>query len=171
MYFKSALVSVTLLTGFALTSITACAQAGRAPEAAPLTAGVNHLGLTVKDLEASANFFIETLGWRRVGGDPDYPAIFVSDGTLFLTLWQTTNPSAAIDFNRMTNVGLHHLALTVADVETLDELHEVFKADPRVRIEFGPQLSYGGPTVHMMVYEPSGNRVEFAVPGGRTRGE
>ncbi|MEP1229677.1 MAG: VOC family protein [Litorimonas sp.] len=137
----------------------------------PLTSGVNHIGLTVKDLESSTSFFVDTLGWRRAGGVPDYPANFVTDGAIFVTLWQTPNPETATDFNRKTNVGLHHLALTVADVETLEELHTTLKADPKVRIEFGPELNGKGPTVHMMVYEPSGSRIEFAVPGGRRRSE
>ena len=138
--------------------------------AGPLTSGVNHVGLTVKDLEATTSFFVDTLGWR-LAGVRDYPANFVTDGAIFVTLWQTTNPDTAIDFNRKTNIGLHHLALTVPDVETLDALHATFKADPKVRIEFGPELNGDGPTVHMMVYEPSGSRIEFAVPGGRSRKE
>ena len=111
---------------------------------------------------------------RLVGnalGVPDYPAIFVTDGEIFVTLWQTPSPDTTIDFNRKTNVGLHHLALTVSDVETLEALHVTFQADPKVRIEFGPELNGDGPTVHMMVYEPSGSRIEFAVPGGRKRNE
>lgn len=142
-----------------------------ANEATPITSGVNHIGLTVKDLEASTSFFVDTLGWKVAGGRPTYPAIFVTDGAIFVTLWQAIDPDTAIDFNRKTNVGLHHLALNVADVETLGELHEVLKADPNVRVEFGPQLNGKGPTVHMMVYEPSGSRIEFAVKGGRRRGD
>ena len=138
--------------------------------ARPLTSGVNHIGLTVKDLDASASFFVDTLGWR-LAGERDYPAKFVTDGSIFVTLWQASNPDTAIDFNRKTNIGLHHLALTVPDIETLEALHETFKSDPKVRIEFGPELNGAGPTVHMMVYEPSGSRIEFAVPGGRRRGD
>ena len=29
-------------------------------------------------------------------------------------------------------------------------------------IEFGPELNGQGPTMHMMIREPSGNRIEFA---------
>ena len=138
-------------------------------EDAPLTSGLNHVGLTVTDLEASTRFFTETLNWKLAGGVADYPSNFVTDGEVFVTLWRATDPKTATSFNRKTNVGLHHLALTIADVETLAELHETFLADPNVRVEFGPQLNGGGPTVHMMVYEPSGARIEFAVPGGKSR--
>ena len=172
---------VFALMAIVIGGLVSCADEGRTQEdeaaapvvvpASPVTSGINHIGLTVKDLEASMGFFVEKLGWRVAGGVPDYPSVFVTDGALFVTLWRATDPETATDFNRKTNIGLHHLALTVPDVETLDELYEVFKADPSVRIEFGPELNGGGPTVHMIVYEPSGNRIEFAVPGGRKRGE
>jgi len=127
-----------------------------------MTKGLNHLGLTVKNLQASANFFIDTLGWRKVGGYPDYPSIFVTDGEIFLTLWQTKDAQKTIPFDRKNNVGLHHLALTVASEETLAELHHRFKSVPNLVIEFPPELNGKGPTVHMMIREPSGNRIEFA---------
>ena len=42
-----------------------------------LTQGVHHVGLTVSELDASCEFFTGLLGWQRVGGNPDYPAVFV----------------------------------------------------------------------------------------------
>lgn len=127
-----------------------------------MTQGLNHLGLTVKNLDASADFFIETLGWENVGGFPDYPSVFVTDGNLFLTLWQTKQADKVVSFDRKNNVGLHHLALTVASREALNELHKRFKTVPGLVIEFAPELNGKGPTVHMMIREPSGNRIEFA---------
>lgn len=78
----------------------------------PLTQGVHHIGLTVSALEESAHFFTTLLGWKEVKRKEDYPAIFVSDGTVMLTLWQaqTTEP---VQFDRKSNVGLHHLAIKV----------------------------------------------------------
>lgn len=146
--------------------ITPATDTGPAPV---VTQGLNHIGFAVSDLTASADFFTDALGWRKAGGDPDYPAIFVSDGNMFVTLWQTTAPETTIPFNRKNNVGLHHMAFTIADVETLDELHTRLAAYPGVRIEFAPEPSGGGPTIHMMIREPSGLRLEFAVPGGRSR--
>ncbi len=171
----------TLLPIFAATGIAICGFAADAsfslasahtpkPELAkPVTQGVNHIGLTVRDLDASVSFFIDGLGWKKVGGVPDYPSVFVTDGKLFVTLWRATDPDKAIPFDRKNNVGLHHLALTVADIETLDAVHERMKTFPGVKIEFGPEPNGGGPAIHMMVYEPSGNRIELAVPGGRSR--
>lgn len=125
----------------------------------PVTTGAHHIGLTVSKLEASARFFVDVLGWTEVRRDPDYPAIFVSDGVLMITLWATKsdNPNA---FDKNTNIGLHHLALAV---ETLDELDDIYKrlAEHGIHIEFAPELLRDGPAKHMMCYEPSGIRIEF----------
>ena len=55
----------------------------------PLTKGSHHIGLTVSNLEESAGFFTTLLGWKEVRRDEEYPAIFVSDGSIMLTLWAT----------------------------------------------------------------------------------
>jgi catechol 2,3-dioxygenase-like lactoylglutathione lyase family enzyme len=126
------------------------------------TQGFDHVGLTVKDLDASRAFFVDCLGWKVVGGRPEYPAAYVSDGGAVLTLWRVENPAAFTEFNRRSNVGLHHLALKVPSREALDELHPRVAAWPGVLVEFAPQLSGAGPKVHMMLLEPGGNRIEFA---------
>lgn len=131
------------------------------------TLGVNHIGLAVSNLDASTMFFTETLGWRRAGGDPDYPAIFVTDGKAFVTLWQVEDPARATPFDRRQNVGLHHLAMTVESLEKLHALHEKLKATEGVRIEFAPEFLGQGPTTHMMVRDPSGLRLEFIVPASQ----
>jgi lactoylglutathione lyase len=128
----------------------------------PLTSGFNHVGLSVLYLDKSTKFFTETLGWKLSGEDPDYPASFLTDGEMFLTLWQVTDPATAIKFDRKNNVGLHHLAILVPGFEELDALYEKVKQVEGVVIEFAPELAYGGPTKHMMIREPSGNRLEFA---------
>ncbi len=136
-----------------------------------VTAGINHLGLAVKDLDRSVAFFTDTLGWRTAGGDPDYPAVFVTDGNAFVTLWQVTDPKNAVEFNRKNNVGLHHLAFTVKSLKALHELHQKFLAVDGVHIEFAPEFMGQGPTTHMMIREPSGNRLEFVVSGRQVRAE
>jgi catechol 2,3-dioxygenase-like lactoylglutathione lyase family enzyme len=126
-----------------------------------LTQGVHHVGLTVSELDASCEFFTDLLGWQKVGGNPEYPAIFVSDGVVMLTLWQTREtPFVTFDKNR--NIGLHHLALKVGSLEALHALHARL-VSANVEIEFSPELLREGPTQHMMCYEPSGNRIEFIV--------
>lgn len=153
---------VLVLAAFCTLSVTANAQNTAAESREVLTLGMNHVGLTVTDLDKSVAFFTDALDWRVVGGDAEYPAKFVTDGKIFLTLWQTTDAAKAVAFDRKNNVGLHHLALTVKNREALDVLYERFLDHEGVVIEFSPEPNGGGPTIHMMIREPSGNRLEFA---------
>lgn len=127
-----------------------------------LTQGIDHLGLAVRDLDATVAFFVDCLGWDVVGEKPDYPAKFVADGHSRLTLWQVTNPADCNGFDRHQNVGLHHLALKVGSRAVLDMVHEKVTAWPGVVVEFAPELSGPGPKIHSMIREPSGNRIEIA---------
>ena len=127
----------------------------------PTTIGAHHIGLTVPDLTQTASFFIEPLGFDKVGERPEYPAIFVSDGTLMITLWQATDPASAVAFDRKNVIGLHHLALKVESPEALDALHGRLQRTNGVEIEFAPESLGGGPVKHMMTTIPGGVRIEF----------
>lgn len=130
-----------------------------------LTTGAHHVGLTVLDIEEARGFFCDTLGYNTVGGVPDYPAHFVSDGSTLITLWQVEDPASAVRFDRKRNVGLHHLALGVPDDAALESLAERFRARGDVEIEFGPgPMGAGMTTRHMIAIIPGGIRVEFATP-------
>ncbi len=138
------------------------AQPGSEPSAeaaAPML--VDHVGLTVKDLEATKGLFVSVLGFAVRSHDPEYPAYVMSNGVATITLWRASDPGSAVAFDRKRNVGLHHLALRVSSFEALDALHEALAAHPGVVIEFAPELAYGGPAKHMMFREPSGNRIEL----------
>ncbi len=126
------------------------------------TCGVDHVGLSVRDLVNTREFFCDCLGWRIVGERPAYPAVFVSDGHDVVTLWQVESPSKATPFDRRANVGLHHLALAVVDQIGLDTLYNRGSSWPGVVVEFAPGPSGAGPKIHFIVREPSGVRIEFA---------
>lgn len=127
----------------------------------PLTAGVDHVGLTVPDLGATVAFFVDCLGWKQVGGRPEYPAAFVSDGHVLVTLWEVQRQTERVAFDRKTNVGLHHLALRIDSALTLETVFERVAAWPGVVVEFAPENLGAGPKRHAMVYEPGGIRMEF----------
>ena len=124
------------------------------------TKGIDHLGLTVLSLEQTKAFFLDCLGWTLRGERPEYPAAFVGDGTCVLTLWQAKAAQPA-QFDRLGNVGLHHLALRVADFATLQSVFARVAAWPGVTVQFGPELSGKGPRMHCMIFEPGGIRIEF----------
>jgi len=131
-----------------------------------VTNGAHHIGLTVPDLAGTRAFFVETLGFSQVGEKPDYPAVFVSDGTTMITLWKAANPANAVPFDRKNNVGLHHFALRVENSGVLDALYHKLDTTSGVDIEFAPEPLGGGPTKHMMCFIPGGIRMEFIAPGG-----
>jgi catechol 2,3-dioxygenase-like lactoylglutathione lyase family enzyme len=124
------------------------------------TLGVHHVGLTVPRLGDAQDFFIEGLGFEKVGEVPDYPAVFLSDGTAMITLWQAEDPESAIPFDRRRVIGLHHLALRVADPAALERLHDALAGRQDVAIEFAPESLGGGPVRHMMCRIPGNIRLE-----------
>jgi catechol 2,3-dioxygenase-like lactoylglutathione lyase family enzyme len=128
------------------------------------TQGIHHAGLTVPDLGAARSFFEEALGFRPVGEVPSYPAAFLSDGTVMITLWQAEDPARALPFDRRRGIGLHHLALRVADAAALDALHRELDARDDVEVEFAPEPLGGGPTRHMMCAIPGRIRLELIAP-------
>jgi lactoylglutathione lyase len=143
-----------------LLALLVCSPPAAASEAVRV-GGVDHVGLTVTDLEASAAFFTDALGFETIRRDAAYPAVFLTNGKVIVTLWRATDPKNAVAFNRKHNVGLHHLAFAVDSFEKLDAVYERVKQVPGIRIEFSPEPLSGGPAKHMMMREPSGNRVEF----------
>ncbi len=127
----------------------------------PVTAGIHHLGLSVLDITKTSAFFIDVLGYKQVGEVADYPAIFVSDGTTMLTLWQLDQTADVVSFDRNKNAGLHHVALNVRSHEALDQLNNTFQSLDNVDIEFAPIPLGDSPMRHMMCIIPGGLRVEF----------
>ena len=131
----------------------------------PDTQGINHLGLSVQDLEKTKSFFIDLLGWQESGYDPTYPRTAVSDGVVRLTLWQVDTTKEITSFNRRQNIGLHHLALQVDSEAKLNEIHQKVAAFSKASVEFPPELVGNGPRKHMMCNEPGGIRIEFIWQG------
>lgn len=127
-----------------------------------ITLGVHHVGLTVTNLDEARYFFMNTLQYQQVGEKPDYPAAILSDGKTLITLWQASDPTNVVGFDRKNVIGLHHLALAVDGDAALDCLYRDLRQDTSVKIEFAPALMGSGPRRHMMCNIPGGGiRVEF----------
>lgn len=94
--------------------------------------------------------------------NPKHPAVFLSDGSTVITLWQVADPTSAVPVDRKTVIGLHHLALAVDGEASLDALYERLKADRNMNIEFSPAPLADGPTRHIICNIPGGGiRIEF----------
>ncbi len=124
-----------------------------------VTQGVHHLGLTVEDIHATRDFFVAALGFSEVGQKTDYPAIFISDGSVMLTLWQVQHEGAS--FDRKANIGLHHFALRLAPGIDFTELYNTLNNREDVTIEFKPEALGESGLQHMMCAIPSNIRLEL----------
>ena len=125
-----------------------------------VTQGIHHLGLTVRDVDLAESFFVEQLGFEKSGGNPDYPAKFVRDSNVMLTLWQVKDQSNVNEFNRHENIGMHHFALKVSDAISLSDLHTRLE-QAGIEIEFAPEPLGQSGLHHMMCYIPGGPRLEL----------
>ena len=129
-------VTIKLLCLLATLFILSPAQAEQANKNQALTIGFNHVGLSVLSLKKSTAFFVDTLGFTLKGQDKEYPASFLTDGEMFLTLWQVKDAKTAVKFDRKNNVGLHHLAFSVASFEELDLLEDGPGFGPKLFLAF-----------------------------------
>ncbi|MFT5396523.1 MAG: catechol 2,3-dioxygenase-like lactoylglutathione lyase family enzyme [Gammaproteobacteria bacterium] len=129
-----------------------------------LTQGAHHIGLTVPNINQTRDFFVNTLNFKQVGEKPNYPALFVSDGTIMVTLWQSVDPDNTKSFDRKNNIGLHHLALRLNTEVSIELLYERLVESENVDIEFEPEQLGSGAAKHMMCIIPGGIRVEFIAP-------
>lgn len=85
---------------------------------------IHHLGLTVSNVEASAAWYVEVLGFRRVGEfestDGARRKVFLRHDGLRARLGLTEHRGGSRDRFDETRVGLDHLAFAVADRAALD---------------------------------------------------
>jgi glyoxylase I family protein len=86
--------------------------------------GIHHLGLTVRDVDASAAWYEAVLGFRRVGEfeapDGARRKAFLRHDGLAARLGLTQHRDGVRDDFDETRVGLDHLAFAVADRAALD---------------------------------------------------
>ena len=130
----------------------------------PITKGIHHLGLTVSNLEAARDFFVEALRFRLLGQNADYPAVFVTDDVTTVTLWAADQSPAP--FDRRRNIGLHHAAFKLRSIDDLKKLHVDLYDWPGLEIEGDISApSEGSTSQHFFIRMPGGPRIEFWTSG------
>jgi catechol 2,3-dioxygenase-like lactoylglutathione lyase family enzyme len=134
------------------------------PLTQPLTSGINHLGLTVKDLDETTRFFVDCMGWTQLVRDDAYPRTTVSDGKCRLTLWQADRQGPVVAFDRRSNIGLHHVAFELTSYAELVAATKRVAQFAGVIVEFEPEPVGSGPRMHAMIREPGGLRIELIWP-------
>jgi catechol 2,3-dioxygenase len=127
---------------------------------------LGHLVLYVHDLERSATFYRDVLGWRQILGGPDSPlpfpaAAFSAPGgrTHHELLLIEVGPDAA-ELPPGRRVGMYHFGLKVGDSD--DELRE---AVARLEETGTPIVGSSDHTVTHSLYiaDPDGNEIELYV--------
>ncbi len=89
-----------------------------------MMSGVHHFGLTVRDVEASAAWYIGVLGFRRVGdfNSPDgaFHKVFLRHDGVPQRLGLAQHRNGGQEVFDETRVGLDHLAFAVSNRVELD---------------------------------------------------
>ncbi|HEX8682814.1 MAG TPA: VOC family protein [Ardenticatenaceae bacterium] len=108
------------------------------------TPGLNHVILTISDVEQSRAFYGDLLGFEvaNVGDDPAWGFYFMAGGVAFF-LMPSRQPTPGDRFSEF-RVGLDHLAFTATSRESLDTFAEKL-------------IAAGVETQGVEQFEPTGN--------------
>ena len=143
-----------------------------------MIAGIHHLGLTVRDVDASAAWYVEVLGFRRVGEfeSPDGARrkVFLRHDGLPARLGLTQHRDGGRYVFDETRAGLDHLAFAVTDRAELDAWATRLAAADVVHSPVAPANSIPGAAVVVfrdpdniqleLFFDPSGSAPEDVEP-------
>jgi glyoxylase I family protein len=128
--------------------------------------GLSHLGLTVRDAEASATWYEKVLGFQRVGefDSPDGARrkVFLRHAGLHARLGLTEHRDGSQEVFDETRVGLDHLAFAVRDRAELEEWAIRLEAAAVAHSAIAPANSIPGAAV-LVFRDPDNIQLEFFV--------
>jgi catechol 2,3-dioxygenase-like lactoylglutathione lyase family enzyme len=124
--------------------------------------GVNHIILTIGDVERSRAFYRDVLGCEvaDIADNPDY-GFYFAVGEVEFYVGPSRQPVAGDRFSEF-RIGLDHVAFTVADRPTLDALAERLLAagvDTKGVEQFAPSGNY-----YIAFRDPDNIQLEFWLP-------
>jgi catechol 2,3-dioxygenase-like lactoylglutathione lyase family enzyme len=123
---------------------------------------LEHVNLTVADLDRSIDFYCRLLGfrvrWRRDGGE-DRPAAHIGDDRVYLALFEappSRNGRAPLDYDA---VGLNHFGFVVDDLAAMKQRLAELGVAPKSEADYEPGrrlyfLDPDGIEVELVEYDP-----------------
>lgn len=126
---------------------------------------VGHVGINVKDMEVSKEFYINLFGFEVIFEETleDKRYIFLGhDGEIIITLWEQAQNS----FSKNT-AGLHHLAFIVDSVDELKAFEKKLDDNNVSKIYDGiVSHAEGAQSGGVFFLDPSGVRLEVCIAEG-----
>jgi catechol 2,3-dioxygenase-like lactoylglutathione lyase family enzyme len=126
--------------------------------------GLHHIGLTVRDADTSAEWYVQVLGFQRDGGyeSPDGARrkVFLRHPGLRIRLGLTEHRKSPGDRFDEMRVGLDHLAFAVADRAALDAWAARLSAAGVVHSPITPANSIAGAAV-LVFRDPDNIQLEL----------
>lgn len=125
---------------------------------------LEHVNLTVADLDRSIGFYCELLGlrlrWRRAGGDGTTAAAHVGDDRHYLALFEA-RPGSRRPEPDYESVGLNHFGFVVDDLDAARERLAALGVAPHSEADYDPGR-------RLYFFDPDGIEVELVeyAPGG-----
>ncbi|MEX5635712.1 VOC family protein [Parafrankia sp. FMc2] len=128
---------------------------------------LGHLVLYVRNLERSAAFYRDVLGWPQVFPDPadpagllGFPAAGFSSGRTHHELLLIEVGEDAAELPRGRRVGLYHFGLKVGDSD--DELRAALERISQAGVRIAGASDHTV-THSLYIYDPDGNEIELYV--------
>ena len=126
------------------------------------TAAINHLALTVTDMDRSRAFYQDVLGFEFI--TEFGPKYLLSNGEVILALNQAPNPGEAIANDRFSEnrVGLDHVSFNVGSMAELESAVQVLDEQGVSR---GEIKDLGGLGICVLAFrDPDNIQVEVTAP-------
>jgi catechol-2,3-dioxygenase len=127
---------------------------------------LGHLVLYVRDVERSAAFYRDILGFRQILPDPDgssplpFPAAAFSSGRTHHELLLIEVGEDAASLPRGRRVGMYHFGLKVGDTD--DELREALMQIHEKGVQIAGASDHTV-THSLYIFDPDGNEIELYI--------
>jgi catechol 2,3-dioxygenase len=138
-------------------------QADRFPGRGVNARRLDHVNYLGKDVEENGRFIAEVLGGEAT------EQIQLNTGVISAQWWHFTNKSYDVVYSgdwTGSSGRLHHIAFATDTREDILKAADIF-LENGIHIESGPHKHAIQQTFFLYVYEPGGNRIEFANAGAR----